>query len=107
MKEAIVYRNHEPAGRLIQTDSGFIFRYDDSYFQNVSKKSVSLTLSKKNQEYRSENLFPFFSNMLAEGVNRMLQCRHLQIDENDDFSLLLATAETNTIGAVTIKRASP
>ena len=106
MKEAIVYRNQEPAGRLSQTDSGgYIFRYEDTYFQNPLKKSVSLTLSKKNQEYKSDTLFPFFSNMLSEGVNRRLQCSQLQIDENDDFSLLLATAETDTIGAVTIKRA--
>ncbi len=106
MKEAIVYRNQEPAGRLSQTDSGgYIFRYEDTYFQNPLKKSVSLTLSKKIQEYKSDTLFPFFSNMLSEGVNRRLQCRQLQIDENDDFSLLLATAETDTIGAVTIKRA--
>ena|SRR5690349_2069746 len=105
MKEAMVYRNHEPAGRLTQTDTGsYIFRYEDSYFRDPSKKSVSLTLSKKNQEYKSDTLFPFFSNMLSEGVNRSLQCRQLQIDENDDFSLLLATAETDTIGAVTIKR---
>ncbi len=105
MKEAIVYRNQEPAGRLSQTDSGgYIFRYEDTYFQNPLKKSVSLTLSKKNQEYKSDTLFPFFSNMLSEGVNRRLQCRQLQIDENDDFSLLLAIAETDTIGAVTIKR---
>src|SRR5258708_34442406 len=106
MKEAIVYRNQEPAGRLSQTDSGgYIFRYEDTYFQNPLKKSVSLTLSKKIQEYKSDTLFPFFSNMLSEGVNRRLQCRQLQIDENDDFSLLLATAETDTIGAFTIKRA--
>lgn len=106
MKDAIVYRNQELAGRLTQTDSGgYIFRYEDTYFQNPSRQSISLTLSKKNQEYESDNLFPFFSNMLSEGVNRRLQCRQLQIDENDDFSLLLATAETDTIGAVTIKRA--
>lgn len=105
MKEAIVYRNHEPAGRLIQTDSGgYIFRYEESYFRDPSKKSLSLTLSKKSQQYQSDTLFPFFSNMLSEGVNRRLQCRQLQIDENDDFSLLLATAEMDTIGAVTIKR---
>lgn len=106
MKEAIVFRNNEPAGRLTQTDSGsYIFRYEDSYFRDASKKSVSLTLSKKSQEYKSDTLFPFFSNMLSEGVNRRLQSRQLQIDEDDEFSLLLATAEADTIGAVTIKRA--
>lgn len=106
MKEAIVYRNNEPAGRLTQTDSGsYIFRYEDAYFRDPSKKSVSLTLSKKNQEYKCDTLFPFFSNMLSEGANRTLQSRQLQIDEEDEFSLLLATAAVDTIGAVTIKRA--
>jgi serine/threonine-protein kinase HipA len=41
--------------------------------------------------------------MLSEGVNRQLQCRTLKIDENDDFGLLLATAQFDTIGAVTVK----
>ena len=40
--------------------------------------------------------------MLSEGVNRKLQCRHLQIDENDYFGLLLATSGTETIGAVSV-----
>jgi HipA-like protein len=108
MKQAIVYRNNEPAGRLVLTDSGvYIFRYDDEYYRDPSRPSVSLTLSKKNQEYRSKILFPFFFNMLSEGVNKRLQCRQLQIDENDYFSLLLATAGTDTIGAVTIRSIQP
>ena len=41
--------------------------------------------------------------MLSEGVNRKLQCRQLQIDENDYFGLLLATGGTETIGAVSVK----
>jgi serine/threonine-protein kinase HipA len=41
--------------------------------------------------------------MLSEGVNRKLQCRTLKIDEADDFGLLEATAQYDTIGAVTVK----
>ena len=37
--------------------------------------------------------------MLSEGVNRKLQSTHLKIDENDNFSLLAATAQYDTIGA--------
>jgi len=48
-------------------------------------------------------LFPFFSNMLSEGVNRKLQSTQLRIDEQDSFGLLLATAQSDTIGAITIK----
>jgi HipA-like protein len=104
MKEAIVYVKGLPAGLLKMTDDRkYIFRYDDAYFADRAKPAVSLTLPKTQQEYKSDTLFPFFFNMLAEGANKRLQCRHLQIDENDHFSLLLATAGMDTIGAVTIK----
>lgn len=104
MKEAVVYRNQIPAGQLRQTDAGtYLFRYADTYFLDSSMPAISLTLPKQKQEFQSKNLFPFFFNMLSEGVNKKLQCRQLQIDENDHFSLLLATAGEDTIGAVTIK----
>jgi len=41
--------------------------------------------------------------MLSEGSNKAIQNRLLKIDENDYFSLLLATAMSETIGALTIK----
>jgi len=104
MKEALVYIKDEPAGRLTMTDDRkYLFRYDDAYFADRQKPAISLTLPKTQQEFKSNTLFPFFFNMLAEGVNRRLQCRQLQIDENDHFSLLLATAGVDTIGAITIK----
>ena len=108
MDVANVYRNHEPAGRLIRTDEGtYVFRYSDAYYYDANMPSISLTLSKSQQEYTSKTLFPFFSNMLSEGANRRLQCRQLRIDENDSFSLLLGTGGIDTIGAVTVERAQP
>jgi serine/threonine-protein kinase HipA len=41
--------------------------------------------------------------MLSEGANRKLQSQLLHIDEHDDFGIMLATAQFDTIGAVTIK----
>ena len=41
--------------------------------------------------------------MLSEGENRQVQSQILRIDADDDFGILLATAQTDTIGAVTIK----
>ena len=55
------------------------------------------------EPYRSSHLFPYFFNMLSEGANRQTQSQLLHIDENDDFGILLATAQEDTIGAVTIK----
>jgi serine/threonine-protein kinase HipA len=40
--------------------------------------------------------------MLSEGVNRQLQSHLLKINEKDYFGLLLATAKTDTIGAITL-----
>jgi HipA-like protein len=104
MRKALVYRNQELAGILEEiTPQQYIFRYDNAYFANPAKPAISLTLPKEQQEYSSRYLFPFFFNMLAEGVNKQLQSRHLRIDEKDYFGLLLATAQFDTIGAITIK----
>ena len=57
----------------------------------------------RTEPYRSAHLFPYFFNMLSEGANRQTQSMLLHIDENDDFGILLATAQEDTIGAVTVK----
>jgi serine/threonine-protein kinase HipA len=104
MRNAAVYRNEELVGTLIEEGrSSYIFRYDDRWFADAKKPAVSLTLPKSQQEFRSEILFPFFFNLLSEGVNRKLQSRQLKIDEADHFGLLLATAQYDTIGAITVQ----
>ena len=104
MRAAEIYRNGILAGILTEEDlRNYIFRYDDNYFSDSSKPAVSLTLPKRQQEYRSTTLFPFFFNMLSEGVNKRLQNTRLRIDKNDDFGLLLATARYDTPGAITVK----
>ena len=104
MRKATVYRNGVLAGFLSEeADNKYVFKYEDNYFLDKELPSISLTLSKTQQEYQSEYLFPFFYNMLSEGVNRKVQTLQLRIDEDDDFGLLLATTQFDTIGAITIK----
>jgi serine/threonine-protein kinase HipA len=104
MRKAAIYRNGVLAGILTEENrQHFIFNYDDTYFQDVNQPAISLTLQKNQNAYSSEFLFPFFFNMLSEGVNRKLQCTQLRIDEADNFGLLLATAQIDTIGAITVK----
>jgi HipA-like protein len=104
MRQAGVYRNGAFVGVLTQyPDRRYEFRYTDEWFQNSSLPAISLNLPKTQQVYQSDHLFPFFFNMLSEGVNRQLQSRQLKIDEKDYFGLLLATAGADTIGAVTVK----
>ena len=104
MRAAQVFYNNIPAGILKEEDRhNYRFIYNDAYFKDKGLPAISLTLPKTRQEYHARFLFPFFYNMLAEGVNRKLQSRQLQIDEHDAFGLLLATAMYNTIGAITVK----
>lgn len=102
MRKAAVYCNGILAGILTEENrENFIFRYDDNYFMDTAKPAISLTLPKTQQEYNSKYLFPFFSNMIAEGDNKKIQSRMLHIDETDQFGLLLATTDADTIGNIT------
>ncbi len=103
-KKASVYVNDNLAGYLIQTDSEYIFQYEERYFSDANKPAISLTFPKSQMEYHSKYLFPFFFGLLSEGDMKLLQCRKLGIDEIDHFTRLLKTAQ-NTIGAVQIKEA--
>ncbi|WP_414630786.1 HipA N-terminal domain-containing protein [Bacteroides sp. UBA939] len=104
MRKATIYFNGILAGELTETsDRKYLFRYDDDYFNDSAKPAISLTLPKSQQEYHSDYLFPFFFNMLSEGSNRMTQARLLHIDEEDHFGILLATAQKDTAGAITVK----
>jgi serine/threonine-protein kinase HipA len=104
MRNVEIYRNGILAGLLIEENrKHYIFRYDDKYLMDENNPAISLTLPKSQKEHNSEFLFPFFFNMLSEGVNRKLQSTQLRIDEEDHFGLLAATAQYDTIGAVTVK----
>lgn len=104
MRTGEVYRNKIFTGLLVEDNQNhFIFTYDDKYFNDQNQPAISLTLPKTKKQYRNKFLFPFFFNMLSEGVNRNLQSRQLQIDKNDHFGLLLATTQYDTIGAITVK----
>lgn len=104
MRSLEIYHNGILAGILTEEDhTNYNFRYDDNYFNDVDKPSISITLPKTQKEYSSKFLFPFFYNLLSEGVNKKLQSIQLKIDEEDNFGLLAATAQYDTIGAVTVK----
>ena len=104
MRIVEVYCNETFAGTLAEENRHqFVFKYDDNYYSDAINPAISLTLPKTKKEYRGEFLFPFFFNMLSEGVNKKLQSSLLHIDEEDSFGLLMATAQNDTIGAITIK----
>ena len=104
MRKCGVYVHDIKAGTLTETDEGkYIFQYDPKYLSNKSNEPISLTMPLRSDEYISNVLFPFFFNMLSEGENREIQSQILHIDKDDEFGILLETAQYDTIGSVTIK----
>ena len=105
MRSAKIFRNEIFAGILTEENrKSFSFQYDDVYFNDSSKPAISLTMPKTKQEYKSEFLFPLFSNMIAEGENKKVQSRMLKMDEKDQFGLLTSTATGDTIGNITVQK---
>ena len=100
MRECKVFVHDIEAGILQETDDKkYVFAYRDDY----QGEPVCLAMPVKERTYHSDSLFPYFFNMLSEGANRQMQSIMLHIDENDDFGILLSTAQYDTIGAVTVK----
>lgn len=104
MAKAGVYNNGVLAGYLEKrAPDAYCFTYTESYLTDPSASSISLSLPRTKAEHQSPVLFSFFTGLLAEGINKDIQCRLLKIDEEDDFTRLLKTASEDTIGAITVK----
>jgi HipA-like protein len=103
MRTAQVLYNGKVAGILSKQAGIYQFIYDKNYLATPGSRPVSLTMPFQEAPFESDVLFPAFVNMLSEGSNKAIQNRLLKIDENDYFSLLLATAGCETIGALTFK----
>ena len=103
MRTGQVYFKNQLAGVLSQMDNGtFNFSYNEKWFNDRSKSAISLTFPKTKMEFQSSTLFPFFFNLIPEGVNKRLICSKKRIDLDDYFGILLEVAGGDTIGAVKI-----
>jgi serine/threonine-protein kinase HipA len=98
-----VYDNEIISGTLEFDDINYIFTYDEKFLNSKETTPISLTLPKQKEPFISKHLHPFFSGLLAEGSLKELQCQQYKIDENDEFTRLIKTATTDTIGTITIK----
>lgn len=103
MRSARILFKDEEAGVLTQHDDGsFTFSYNKSWMEDPNKPDISLTLPKRQQDYHSKILFPFFYNMLPEGTNKQVVCKHNRVDHDDYFGQLMVVAKNDTIGAVRV-----
>lgn len=104
MRQLAVYFNDVRAGTLTEMNFGigYTFEYEPDYLTS-DLPPISVTLPKQRDVYKSDALFPFFSNMIPEGTNRGVICRSLRIDKKDFFGILSAMADKDFIGAVNVR----
>ena len=104
MRQLGIYNNDILAGVLTEQvpGKGYAFAYDPAYLAS-GRTPVSVALPLQSAPYESENLFPFFVNLLPEGANRTVICRKYRIDEEDLFGLLTVMSGRDFIGAVSVR----
>jgi serine/threonine-protein kinase HipA len=101
MKQAKIYMRNQPAGLLIEDETGYTFCYEAVYLHSKDAEAVSLTLPLQEKEYHSNVLFPFFDGLIPEGWLLEVAGQHWKIDFRDRMSLLLACCN-DCIGAVSV-----
>ncbi len=97
-----VFYGGEPAGSITETAEGYVFEYDREFLKKNIPLSASLPPRAK--PHKSQELFPFFSGLLPEGWYLDIVSMSKKVDKTDFFGLLLCTANTDTVGAVTVRK---
>lgn len=103
MRKAEVYFDAILAGVLIEMDDGKICRFQ--YEPDYGGPPISLTMPVRQKPYFFNDFPPFFDGLLPEGFQLEALVRQKKLDSDDKFGQLLAIG-ADTVGAVTIKRAS-
>lgn len=102
-RKAHVFYQDQLAGNLSETPQGYIFQYTSEFLKrNIS---ISASLPAREKPFISKELFSFFKGLLPEGWYLDIVSKTQKIDKKDSFGILIGTANTDTIGAVTVKKA--
>ncbi len=105
MRTVDVFYGDVYAGQLAELAKGeYRFTYDDSFLADSSAPPVSVNLPKSNKVYHSKRIFPVFTNMLPEGVNRRSLCLIKKVDEEDYFGMLEMICGMDAIGKFVLRK---
>ncbi|MBU1044412.1 MAG: HipA N-terminal domain-containing protein [Candidatus Omnitrophica bacterium] len=102
IRKAKVFFIDDLAGYISETKDGYTFEYNIEFLKkNIS---IAVSLPPRIEPYESKKLFPFFKGLLPEGWYLEIVSATQKVDRNDLFGLLLSTTNTDTIGAVTVRK---
>ena len=97
---ANVYYQGLMAGVIENVNDQYIFTYEREYLAGGVPLSFKLPL--REEPFISNELMPFFENLVSEGWLRRLQSQQQKIDEQDRFGLLISNGK-DLVGAVTVE----
>ncbi len=89
-------------GIIEETETGYRFRYNQDYLDDINTKAISKTLPLSKSTYNSNTIFPFFDGLIPEGWLLDIAQKHWKIDERDRMGLLLSCCK-DCIGAVSVE----
>lgn len=109
MRTALVSIKNIPSAHLCEaapagTVGAYRLTYLPEYLARSAARPVSLLLPLQAEPYEAPFLFPVFDNMLPEGDFLRRLCRAFRLDAEDRFGLLLALAQQDSIGDITLTR---
>lgn len=100
-RQAQVRLAGEPVGTVEEVEGGVRFAYLPQWLERPDAVPVSLTLPLRSEPYVSNDLHPFFENLLPEGWLLDISSKALKVSKEDSFGLLLATCG-DCVGAVEV-----
>ena len=101
MRQCNVLMHGQKAGKLLETDTGFNFLYEEDYIG----QPISLTMPVRLKTYTFTSFPPFFDGLLPEGMQLEAMLRLKKLDWDDLFGQLIAVG-SDLVGAVTIETSS-
>jgi len=105
MRKAGVYMGDNLAGILEERENVFVFTYTPEYRTQRYPDAipVSKTMPVREAPYFAVDLFPFFDNLIPEGVLLATAMKVWHLKKSDRMGLLLACCE-DCYGAVSVMR---
>lgn len=101
MRKAEIFMHDLLAGRLVQNEEGYTFKYEPEYLKNENAQPVSITLPLQNEAFNSKIIFPFFDGLIPEGWLLNIAEKNWKLNPRDRMGLLLACCK-DCIGAVSV-----
>ena len=98
MRKALVKIHNVIAGKLLEENRNYIFRYNNDY----SGSPISLTMPVRPEDYEYNTFPPFFDGLLPEGVQLEGLLKKYKIDRTDYFQQLMKVGG-DLVGAVTVE----